>query len=90
MVEFLDEATSHRKAADTFEAQIEEILLEHSKDEPTSEAESEKIKQFGCGQTWGDIVHNKKRTAEERQRRALRYESWAGVIRDILEAASFG
>jgi hypothetical protein len=77
MTEFLAEAATNRKAADTLEAQIEAILLDHSPDDFVRDDNE-------YGQTWGDQIRTKQSTAKERSRRALRFDSWANVIRDLL------
>lgn len=87
MKEFLGEAKTHRRAADTFDNQIEEILSEHEETEPSEPIDEEQL-ECGYHRTWADVVRVKRASAAERRRRALRYESWAGVIRDLLAARS--
>ena len=75
--EFATEAEHCRKQAATLQANLEEIQIDHSASDEVPNTDM----------VWGDVIYQKQRAISGWQKRALKYESWAAVIRDLLAVA---
>ena len=72
-------AQNCRKHAATYQAKLDDLRTEH--------VESDEVPNDPY-RVWGDVFHHRQRAIAGWQKRALKYESWAAVLRDVLAVRS--